>query len=335
MDQKYHIELLDRFLQGLTTEEEEKILKDWIRQPEARENFNAYYRQCWHLASDSMDRATQDEIFADILKEIDETPLISKENTDKKKPRRYLSVVKYAATACIIAVVALGAYFMGTQQTDTDSGLISMAVMNGQKADITLADGTRVYINSDSKVTYDNTYNKKNRTLVLEGEAYFEVAKNKDKPFIVKVNGIDVEALGTSFNVRAHTVDKLVSVTLIEGKVKVTSSEQEDILNPNERIEYDLISKTFEKSEIHPNADHLLWRSNQLAFYGESLEEVCKTLTRMYNCNFVFKSEAVKKYTYSGIIRNNSLTNVLDFISQTASIKYEIKPDNTIVIYKK
>lgn len=333
MDKKHHIELLDRFLHGFASEEDENILRDWIKQPEAKQAFYEYYQQCWHLAPNDMDKAIQQDIFSDILKEIGETSFPEEKiyNTPRKIS---LFIRRYAVAACLIVAVGLGAYFLGNEKiAQNNDGVVTMSVMNGQKADIVLADGTRVFINSGTKLTYDASYNKKDRVLSLEGEAYFEVAKDKERPFIVKANGINVEALGTSFNVKAYADEKLTSVILLKGKVKVGKDDKENVLQPNERIEYNLHSNTFEKSELHPNADHLLWRSKQLTFYGESLEEICSMLTRMYNCKFEFGSEAVKKYTYNGMIKNNSLINVLDFISQTASIKYEIKPDSTIVIY--
>ena len=161
----------------------------------------------------------------------------------------------------------------------------------------------------------------------------FEVAKDKEKPFIVKANGINVQALGTSFNIRAHKDDKSVAVILISGKVKVDDGRHEAYMKPNERLVCNLTNGQFEKSELHPNASYLLWRSNELAFYGESFEEICTMLTRMYNCKFIFKNEKVKQYTYHGIIKNSSLNNVLEYISQAGGINYKIKSDNTIVIY--
>lgn len=332
MDKKYYIELLERFFQGLTSDEENDILKDWIKQSGSRDDIYKYYQQCWHIAPDEMDETIQREIYSNIIREIDNIP---DEKEFNIKKRNHIPVLRYIAAASIILIVALSAYFIGHQQADAPKGMITMSVMNGQKGNISLADGTQVYLNSGSKIIYDNSYNKKDRKLVLEGEAYFEVAKDKDKRFIVEANGINVEALGTSFNVKAHKNDKSVSVILIEGSVKVGNDSREDILIPNERMEYNLLTGKFDKSELHPNINHLLWRSEELAFYGESLEEVCKILTRMYNCQFIFKSEDVKKYTYNGVIKNNSLGNVLDFISQTASIRYEIKDNNTIVIYQK
>ena len=187
--------------------------------------------------------------------------------------------------------------------------------------------------NFTARIVYDNTYNKKTRMVSLEGEAYFEVAKDKEKPFIVKANGINVQALGTSFNIRAHKDDKSVAVILISGKVKVDDGRHEAYMKPNERLVCNLTNGQFEKSELHPNASNLLWRSNELALYGESFEEICTMLTRMYNCKFIFKNEKAKQYTYHGIIKNGSLNNVLEYISQAGGINYKIESDNTIIIY--
>ena len=104
-------------------------------------------------------------------------------------------------------------------------------------------------------------------------------------------------------------------------------------MKPNERLVCNLTNGQFEKSELHPNASYLLWRSNELAFYGESFEEICTMLTRMYNCKFIFKNEKAKQYNYHGIIKNGSLNNVLEYISQAGGINYKIESDNTIIIY--
>lgn len=280
-----------------------------------------------------MDKAVQNEMFTELLSQIDASS--TTETKVLKTRNRFLRQIgRYAAVAYIILAVGSGAYYAGVKRPADDANTeVTMSVSNGQKADIILADGTKVYINSDSRIVYDNTYNKKTRMVSLEGEAYFEVAKDKEKPFIVKANGINVQALGTSFNIRAHKDDKSVAVSLISGKVKVDDGRHEAYMKPNERLVCNLTNGQFEKSELHPNASYLLWRSNELAFYGESFEEICTMLTRMYNCKFIFKNEKVKQYTYHGIIKNSSLNNVLEYISQAGGINYKIKSDNTIVIY--
>lgn len=328
-----HIELLDRFFQGLTSPEEDAQLKSRMQQPDFKQKFFEYYKQCWALAPETMDKTVQDEIWTELLSQIDEAPGTKMTITPTKNTflRR---IGRYAAVACMALAIGSGAYYLGMSRTETNENTqVAMSVSNGQKADIVLADGTRVYINSDSRIVYDNSYNKKARVIALEGEAYFEVAKDKEKPFIVRANGINVQALGTSFNVRAHKDDKSVAVILINGKVKVDNGKHETYMKPNERLVCNLANGKFEKSELHPNANDLLWRSHELAFYGESFEEVCTMLTHMYDCQFVFKNEKAKHFTYHGIIKNSSLENVLEYLSQAGGINYKMEHDNTIVIY--
>lgn len=334
MDKKdSHIELLDRFFRGLSSPEEDVQLKSWIKQPDFQQKFSAYYQQCWALAPDTMDEVVQNEMLAELLSRIDETPDTGKRVLGTKK-RFIHRIGRYAAIAFIALAIGSGAYYMGVSHTDDYANTeVAMSVSNGQKADIVLADGTKVYINSDSRIVYDNSYNKRARVISLEGEAYFEVAKDKEKPFIVKANGINVEALGTSFNVCAYKQDQSVAVTLIEGKVKVNDGKHEIYMKPNERLTCNLTNGNFERSELHPNVNNLLWRSHELALYGESLEEICTILTRMYNCTFVFKNEEAKHYTYHGIIKNSSLNNILEYIGRASGIEYKIGQNNTIVIY--
>ena len=215
----------------------------------------------------------------------------------------------------------------------TDNEIHKLNIPRGGEFFVCLSDGTKVWLNSESELKYASEFVGEERRVYLTGEAYFEVAKDKEKPFIVKANGINVQALGTSFNIRAHKDDKSVAIIFISGKVNVDDGRHEAYMKPNERLVCNLTNGQFEKSELHPNASNLLWRSNELALYGESFEEICTMLTRMYNCKFIFKNEKVKQYTYHGIIKNSSMNNVLEYISQAGGINYKIKSDNTIVIY--
>lgn len=197
-----------------------------------------------------MDKAVQNEMFTELLSQIDASS--TTETKVLKTRNRFLRQIgRYAAVACIILAVGSGAYYAGVKRPADDANTeVTMSVSNGQKADIILADGTKVYINSDSRIVYDNTYNKKTRMVSLEGEAYFEVAKDKEKPFIVKANGINVQALGTSFNIRAHKDDKSVAVILISGKVKVDDGRHEAYMKPNERLVCNLTNGQFEKASF-------------------------------------------------------------------------------------
>lgn len=124
-----------------------------------------------------MDKAVQNEMLTELLSQIDEAS--DTEMQVLKTKNRFLHRIgRYAAVACIILAVGSGAYYTGVSRTADDTNKeVTMSVSNGQKADIVLADGTKVYINSDSRIVYSNSYNKKTRVVSLEGEAYFEVAR--------------------------------------------------------------------------------------------------------------------------------------------------------------
>jgi ferric-dicitrate binding protein FerR (iron transport regulator) len=333
MEKKNYIRLLDKLYQGKTSDEENSILKDGLEKPEFKEDFDKYFQHCWYLATNEPDLNVQADMFAELSEKIEHPDKINIKVAPKPVPFLSRSLIRYAAAALLLIAVGAGAFLVGLNRSGEGSGVVSFAAGKGQKANMILADGTHVYINSSSKITYDNSYNRKSRIISLEGEAYFEVAKDKTRPFIVKTNGIQVQALGTHFNVKSYSTDNSISVILLEGSVRVDSKQQSQMLKPNEQLEYNIASKSFKKSEIIPNKDGMLWRSNELVFYGESLENICNNLERIYECKFVFMVPEHKNLTYNGTIKNKSLKNVLEFLSQSASFKYKETAGDSIIIY--
>ena len=162
MDKKdSHIELLERFFRGLTSHKEDVQLKSWIKQPDFQQNFSVYYQQCWALAPDTMDKAVQNEMLTELLSWIDKSST-TEAKVLKTRNRFLRQIGRYAAAACIILAVGSGAYYVGVKRpTDDTNTAVTMSVSNGQRADIILADGTKIYLNSDSRIVYDNAYNKK------------------------------------------------------------------------------------------------------------------------------------------------------------------------------
>ena len=138
-----------------------------------------------------------------------------------------------------------------------------------------LPDGTRVWLNSCTTLEYAENYGHSNRSIYLDGEAYFEVAKNKDLPFVVKANGIDVKAIGTAFNVSAYMEDSQLTTTLFNGKVAVqpTLTKQEVLLEPNQVAVYD---KSRNKIEVVPydKKQFAQWRGGFLSFEMMYLQDI-------------------------------------------------------------
>lgn len=287
----------------------------------------------WNQSSFSMEHEEKAQMYEEIRATIGDTT--SNNRPTKEKNRfRWIYVAASVVASVILCMIGFRAG-IDHQISISESEEIVFRVNNGQKAEVNLSDGTKVFLNSSSSLTYNKNYNSVERKVKLEGEAYFKIVTNKEKPFVVQSNGINVEALGTTFNVRAYDSDHAVAVILIEGKVKVSDFSKEMILNPNERLHYDLITNSMQKDIISPNISSLLWLDNELDFYREDLFNICLMLQRMYDVNFVFSNENIKKEKFTGLIKNNSLNNVLEVLSSTSSrkLKYKRVSGDTIYIY--
>ena len=209
-----------------------------------------------------------------------------------------------------------------------------LIIPRGGENTVILADGTTVHLNAGSKLTYPVRFAGKRRVVALEGEAYFEVSKDTLRRFLVNAGDMEVEALGTAFNVKAYEEDDEVVTTLFEGSVRTAVGKEFVILSPDESAVFNKSSHIL--SVNHPtNASYArLWRTNELAFSGESLEEIVVLLNRMYNVEVRFLSNKIKGYSFSGVIRNNSLDNVFEIISLTAPITY-VSVGDTIYLNEK
>jgi ferric-dicitrate binding protein FerR (iron transport regulator) len=230
--------------------------------------------------------------------------------------------IRTAAMFILPLITAAGVYIYMSETKSADPLIIS--VDRGQKASVTLPDGSKAWLNSLSKLTYTSDYNKKERRLELDGEAYFEVAHNPEKPFIVKGNAISVEALGTSFGVKAYNEDVVISSILMKGKVKVTTPVGSTILKPNERILFDKSNRQTNKLKVTNAVDFTGWIHNELRFENESLEEIAKNIQRIYNVKIIFASDRLKKLRYTGTVENNSLESLLNIITLTSPISFQV-----------
>lgn len=327
-----HSELLMKFLSGESLDRQEIAeLAKLIKNDALEDACTDVYEEIWEKTDSEMDDSLQKEMYHELFTRIG--PEVQPVAEIRKKPQskiRSLYIVTSGIAAVILCILAFAA---GVNYMGMPAGEVTVKVKNGQKAEVDLPDGTTVFLNSASVLTYDNRFNKKDRVVNLDGEAYFKIAPDRDKPFTVK-GIVDVVALGTTFNIKSYESDRASSVVLIEGKVRVENGEHKIVLQPMERLEYDAVNRKMIKTELHANSSDILWLNNELDVNGESTEEICKTLTRMYNVEFVFRSEDVKQDRFKGLIKNNSLENVLNTVCGSAGSKYKKIKDDVIEIYR-
>lgn len=337
MEKHEYFILIDRLLTGNASPKEANRLFNWFKRAEAREELFKEYAERWKMSSDILAKDIQCRMFEKInsVISVEETIKKTTKSSDKGssvefKKRDKVKWLSFGVAASLALLLTFNFISWISTTSERKQEFIVSADL-GQKASIVLPDGTTVWLNSKTNLYYTPDYNVKERVLYLDGEAFFEVAKDKKRPFIVKADGLDVMAVGTSFNVKSYSSEKEISVTLLEGKVNVGNGIWTESLVPNENITYHNEKHSYTKTVI-PNASHAaLWRQGQLAFYNESLEDIAKALTRMYNVQIDFKSEYLKYQKFSGVIKNTSLNNVLEILGVSAPLKYSIK-DNLITI---
>ena len=227
-----------------------------------------------------------------------------------------------AAAAVILLCLSVGTVYLYMQPTSLQT-VSTMA----ETRNVILPDGSSVLLNRHSSLSYPKRFKSDNREVQLTGEAYFEVAKNKDKRFIVCCNDLEIEALGTTFDVKGYGDDLSVTTLLAEGSVRVSNKTNTTLLKPGEKVEYHKNKQTFTKSPISDLREIDFWRNNMLIFNSASLAEIATTLERMYGVKVVFDSEKLKNVPFSGTIRNSSLHNVFYIISLTYPLTYKLEGD--------
>lgn len=196
-----------------------------------------------------------------------------------------------------------------------------------------LSDGTIVYLNSDSRLRYPEVFVETERTVYLEGEGYFEVAKDTERPFKVVAKNVEVNVLGTHFNVNAYPESKHVVTTLTEGKVSVNNGIEQQILNPGRQA---IASDTEMEVRDVDVREYISWKDGLFMFHSMTLEDVMKQVYRWYGMKPVFVNEELRREVFTGVINKNiAVEKLFQVIEKVVDVRFVIGNDNEVSIYKK
>lgn len=211
-----------------------------------------------------------------------------------------------------------------------------ISVPNGKKFQLELADGTLVYLNSGSVLKFPINFNGENKRQVflLNGEAFFDVAREETKPFIVVSENIDINVLGTEFNVSAYADDSFTATVLVEGAVTVRQKSGANTkainLLPGDKATWNAASKSIAIEKVDP-ANYISWIKGNLIFKNTPFSEIIKKLERNYNIQITNNNKELNKQKYNASFDNETIQDVMDSFKRGYSIQYEIK-DNHIII---
>ena len=219
----------------------------------------------------------------------------------------------------------------GASGSKTVADMNTVTTPKGGEYQVTLVDGTKVWLNTASSITYPVTFNKSQRRVKIQGEAYLEVAKNPSVPFIVEANGTEVVVLGTHFNVSAYPDDNFIKTTLVEGAVKLTSQNASRLLSPGQQGDISRNSGKIKVANVNV-ADVLAWRNGYFVFKGEDIKSIMRIISRWYDVEIIYQGD-LKGRTFSGTLsRFGSMEEMLRTIELTDAVHFDIKERRVIVM---
>ncbi len=329
MDNTHYIDLFEKYLKGNADVFEIRLLISWLQS----QGFENWTTQQWKESvgfSEDFDDQKRRELFERIKNEISVSE-IEPEIPQKHLHRKlYLNITRVAAVILLVICTGIGVYqYAGKQKQLPD---MTVFAERGQKAKLALPDGSVVWLNSDSEIRYGSRFDKRERVVSITGEAYFEIAKDPKRPFIVQTPGLKVKVHGTTFNINTYNTTE-TKVALLEGSVEIlTGSNSSTMLKPNEMAVYNTTSNriSIEKNNVMYAFD---WKNNRIRFKDESLESITTQLARSFNMEVNIKSEELKKRRFTGdFSHHETVEQIFDIMSSNNKINYSIK-GNKIEIY--
>lgn len=313
-------ELLARYFAGDITELEASSLKNHLSSSNLKSDFSQI-EDFWNLGAG--DQYTSSRITRRTLRKI------SLRNV-RNFQHNFLS---YAAVVAFIFALPYGLYSWGKHYPVEQTEYASHA---GEVNQFELPDGSKVWLNAKSKITYTQYLIGSGRHLSLDGEAYFHVVSDPDNPFFVSTSDAQIKVTGTKFAISAYHDDPFVTTHLEEGVVTFISktSDIAHELKPGQLVRLDKQSKSLELN-TPKNVEAAAWRSGELNFYDESLDRIAKTLERRFDVDIQFANDSMKELRYSAEFEQESLEQILNFIQLASALEIKQQTNNTYIVSQK
>ncbi|MDH7461892.1 DUF4974 domain-containing protein [Chitinophagaceae bacterium 26-R-25] len=351
--------LMTRYLSKEASKEELEELFNLLEKDPEQQYFFELLNNFWSATKSSAVKYDEDdEHFNHILALADETENAALDASPEPAPNKIFSIGRkkiyaWSAAAAVLAAVVIIGYSITTSPKAVQTEIAKTAphknevkAKSGAKSRLTLPDGTKVWLNAESRITYNNNFNTKTREVELEGEAFFDVVKNPGSPFIVHTTGIDIKVLGTAFNVKSYPHEQTIEATLVRGSIEVVKADEpmgpKVILQPHEKLVFTKAIDSLQKIGIAkaPQQEMMVtsvtanvpdsviketsWMYNKLYFDGDTFAELAAKMERWFNVRITFKSEKVAGYRFKGVFKNETIEQALKALQLTADFKYNI-----------
>ena len=345
--------LLFRCLEGVANDAEYEEAWRWAHQSSENMLYYSSVRDVWMVAEllKPVSALRQQQVWATLEKKMQPV-----EARGKRVRMKYLSWT--AAAAAIALAYILGVYTPNqNERKEVANSGYTIEAPKGGKSVMTLIDGSKVWLNAGSSVHVDRSFGKQNRTLTLSGEAYFEVARDPKRLFLVETSGITIAALGTAFNVKAYPEDDLIETTLVEGSVRIetnahsTTQMNHIVLEPNQKatfyknrhaltvhtddtnvplLEEPDALQSLPKMEVAKNVDveaSTSWKDKRWTVRSESLGAFAVKIERKYDVQLIFEDAELAAYKISATLEEETMEQLLNAIRHTVPMDYRIERD--------
>lgn len=302
-------EILNRFFEGTTSKQEEHAIRKWM-------DANMQNKQLF-----MNERLVYDAV------------LFSNTPKSSSKKRLLSRIAAYSAAAAGLLLILVSSLYAIDifRERKLSTQYNTLIVPAGQRMNLILSDNSNVWLNANTRFRYPSKFGKKNRTVYLDGEAYFDVSKNKKLPFIVKTHEGDIRVTGTSFNIEAYSSHNTFKTSLFEGGVDIYRNNQKIAsLKPNEK-------STLEKEQLYistiTNTDKYLWRKGLIAFNNKKLEEIVTSLEGYFDIKIEMNPKQLPTHTYTGKFRqSDGVDYALRVLQKSIHFQYR-RDDEKHIIY--
>lgn len=336
-------DIANRFITDqICTRQELTRFKYWLSDPGMQTEVERWLFEHWSTSADVDSNAALETVF----KQIQDYENGHSSNTGWSV-KHIVKVYQKIAAVLLIPLIGFGLLFWLSKYEPSAEQFTESIIPRGQKSQIVLSDGTKVWINSDTKIKYPTNFNKKQRDIYLDGEAYFEVSKDKHKPFIVHASGLGIKVMGTKFNVKAYPDENEIETTLIEGNVSLLIPSNspgppaEMAIDAGQSFVYSksdqkLAAISFNKEQIEG------WKENRLIFENDKFSNLVMKLERWYNVEVIYDENKLQDRRLTvELYRDERLERLMEIIGLALSVDYKyengkiiLSPKNTNMMKK-
>jgi len=330
--------IIGKNLDGNISQDEEKALNEWIDSSTTNKQVYSQIKELWYHKQDQTNNSQAIAAYDKLINRIKFAEVFQSQSRVQRISSQVNQFVKYAAIIFFFLSFSVLSYYYITEEGSKNESC-TISVPKGNKSEIILPDGSKIWLNNNSKLIYPKKFNQSERKVELIGEGYFEIQRNVKVPFIVKTSDISIKVLGTKFNISAYPNDKFIETTLISGKVTVQSNENPEVvstLNPGESMTFDKLNNRAAINNVDTKF-YTYWMKGEFVFKDEKFETLAKRIERIYNVEIIFEDPALKEKTYTGDFKvDDNIYSILEIFKRSTSIPIEYITDrNKITIRRK